>query len=168
MKKVLFLFTISILLTGCEKEKNKKLLVDQQITAEQSKMDLKGYELLKTKCYICHNPNSVSHDNLIAPPMVAVKKRYKMLFDTKESFVEAVTNWSVDPEEKKALMRGAVMQFKVMPKQAFKAEEMEIIAAYMFDNELERPEWFEAHEKEIHGQNGRGMGRGMRNNSQKK
>jgi len=36
-----------------------------------------GYRLMKTYCYICHNPEVKSHDQMLAPPMMAVKKHYK-------------------------------------------------------------------------------------------
>jgi hypothetical protein len=52
-------------------------------------------------------------------------------------------------------MRGAVKQFNVMPKQIFKKEDLEKIALYIYENELEVPDWFMAHEKEMHGNGGR-------------
>ena len=63
-----------------------------------------------------------------------------------------------DPKEENALMYGAVQQFKVMPKRAFNEEDLEKIATYIYDNEIEQPDWFAAHFKEQHG--GKGMGKG--------
>jgi hypothetical protein len=82
-----------------------------------------------------------------------------MQYKSEEAFVTAVVKWTVDPQESKALMRGAVDKFKVMPKQLFKAAEIEKIATYIFNNKLEEPAWFDAHQKEMHA-NGRmgGMG----------
>ena len=65
----------------------------------------------------------------------------------------------MNPDQEKALMRGAVDQFKLMPKQAFAEDDMRKIASYIYDNELEEPSWFAAHEKEMHGK-GRGMRQG--------
>jgi len=92
--------------------------------------------------------------------MVAIVRRYKMSYETKEAFVEGVTNWVLNPTEENAIMRGAISQFKVMPKQPFKKDEMITIAEYIYDNELETPPWFEAHFNEEHPN---GMGNRMGN-----
>lgn len=162
MKNILlFLFVILLLLAGCKNEKPKELLVDQTIFKEGIKLESIEYNLLKTNCYVCHNPNSVSHENLIAPPMAAVKKRYLILYDTRDSFVDAVSKWVLNPIEENSIMRGAVSEFNVMPKQVFKEEEVIKIATYIFENKLKEPEWFKNHEEGMHRGNQRGMGRGM-------
>lgn len=131
-----------------------------QATDNQTKPE--GYNLLRNNCYACHSVTAKSHDELIAPPMVAIKRRYLVSYATKEKFVEAMTNWVLDPKEEHALMRGAVNQFKVMPKQPFEKEAVIKIADYMFDNELEKPTWFDAHFKEEHPEGmGNGQGRGQ-------
>ena len=54
---------------------------------------------------------------------------------------------------------GAVNQFKTMPKQDFKKKKKKKIAAYIYDNEIETPEWFEDHFQQNH-KNGLGTGKG--------
>ena len=166
MKKILlFMFSVLLLLSACKEEKANDLFVSQSITKKKVKFESNDYNLLKTNCYVCHNPNSTSHDNLIAPPMAAIKKRYLRLYDTKESFVGAVSKWTMNPTSDNAIMRGAVMEFNVMPKQNFKEEEINKIATYIFENKLEEPEWFKNHERGMHrgGQGGMGRGMGRRN-----
>ena len=46
-----------------------------------------GKKLMETNCYICHNPVT-SHDNRLAPPMIAVKKHYKNENTTKKEFID--------------------------------------------------------------------------------
>ncbi|HAH54415.1 MAG TPA: hypothetical protein DCM02_03790 [Flavobacterium sp.] len=116
--------------------------------------------LFKQKCYACHSVTTKSHDEIIAPPMIAVKKRYSMQFDNKEDFVNAVVAYAIDPKAENALMIGAVNKFKAMPKQAFAEEDLKKIATYIYDNEIETPEWFEGHFQQNH-KNGQGMGNGM-------
>ena len=125
-----------------------------------------GYTLMKSNCYICHNPNAASHDDIIAPPFKAVKNRYKKEYDTKEEFVNAVVNWVRNPLEEKALMYGAVEQYKVMPQMMVEVADLEKIAGYLYDNKVDEPEWMNEHMKEEkgkgHGQGkGKGMGKGM-------
>ena len=118
-----------------------------------------GEDLIKTNCYVCHSPNSASHDEIIAPPMAAVKMRYGRVYTNKDDFVGALVSWTMDPKPEKSLMKGAIDRFKQMPKQEFKEDDIRKIASYIFDHELEAPEWFAAHAKEMH-QTGR-MGRGI-------
>lgn len=166
--KIIYVLMVALIVVSCNSNKKESIQVNENSEKFVMLQNSEGYDLLKTKCYACHNPNTVSHDAVIAPPMAAIKKRYSRMYDSKEEFVNAVTDWAMNPLEENAIMRGAVMQFKVMPKQVFDKEELQKIANYMYENELEKPEWFEAHEKEMHGNgkgrgkgNGRGNGRGM-------
>lgn len=112
-----------------------------------------GLILMKKHCYVCHSVLSNSHDEIIAPPMAAVKWRYSMRYSSKEDFVSAMVQWSMDPDLKKSIMPGAVDKFKVMPKQPFDSIEIVRIVNYIYDNELEEPEWFKDHQKEMHPMN---------------
>lgn len=153
---ILFVFFIS-----CNEKKQdiSVKMADANITAQ---IQSDGYTLLKNNCYACHSVTTKSHDEIIAPPMIAIKRRYKMNYNSKEEFVNAISNWALNPTKENALMRGAVMQFNVMPKQAFKQEDIEKIAEYIYDNELEKPEWFQKQFDEQHPNGmGNGMGQGM-------
>jgi mono/diheme cytochrome c family protein len=163
-QSLVFLFSILLLTTACKNEEKKELLADLSVINDNVSTISEGYDLLKTKCYACHNPTASSHDNIIAPPMAAVKMRYSRQFKSKESFVNAIAEWAINPEADQAKMRGAVAQFNVMPKQGFKEEDIRKIAIYMYENKLEQPEWFAVHEKEMHKGNRRGgMGMGKKN-----
>ena len=149
---ILTLFVIiSSIVTSCQskrtsnEENNKEKSVAIKLSEENESL-----ELLKLRCYACHQINSKSHDEIIAPPLAAVKRRYLRSFPQRDDFIEAVVNWTLDPKEEKAMMFGAVKRFKVMPYQSFDKSEMRKIAAYIYDNDLEEPEWFEAHEAEMH------------------
>ena len=71
-----------------------------------------------------------------------------------------MVSWTMNPDKDKALMRGAVDKFQLMPKQSFAESDMRKIASYVYDNQLEEPTWFAAHEKEMHAKGGR-MRQGM-------
>jgi len=103
-------------------------------------------------------PDSPSHDSIIAPPMAAVKQRYLMRYPDEEEFVRAIVAWGQDPRADKSIMPGAVDRYQVMPKQDFNTEELTQIASYMYANELEQPEWFADHEKEMMNFGRMGMG----------
>ncbi|MDO9039475.1 MAG: c-type cytochrome [Lutibacter sp.] len=162
MKPIILMQAILLIFfAGCSEKKQDTLitLADANISV-QNQSD--GYTLLKNNCYACHSVTTKSHDEIIAPPMIAIKRRYKMNYETKEEFVNAITNWALNPTKEHALMRGAVMQFNVMPKQPFIKDDLIKIADYLYDNELEKPEWFENHFNEQHPNGmGMGMGKGM-------
>lgn len=160
MKNLVYLMlSMSIFFSCTGKKEELKDIIDVQ-TSEMKSHSAEGYELLKNQCYICHSPISSSHDEIIAPPMAAVKMRYGRIYRTRDEFIEAIVSWTLNPDPEKALMRGAVDRFKQMPKQEFKQDDMRKIAIYVYDNKLEEPHWFDAHQKEMHA-NGKGAGRGM-------
>jgi cytochrome c553 len=122
-----------------------------------------GKKLMETKCYVCHSP-SASHDDRIAPPMIAIKKHYISSETTKEEFVQSIQNFVKNPKEETTKMRGAVRRFGVMPKQVFLENDIKKIAEYIFENDIEQPEWFESHFNEEKGKrkgNGKGKGKGQ-------
>ena len=47
-------------------------------------------------------------------------------------------------------MYGAVNRFKIMPYIKFEEKDLRRIGAYLYDNEVEQPAWFEEHFKEMH------------------
>jgi Cytochrome c len=140
----LTLLVISLIFAGCDNPQQKK--ANQK---EQTVQNDEGYELMKTNCYACHNPNTESHDAIIAPPMIAIKKMYTMRFSSREDFIKAVVSWALDPKEENAVIKRAVKRFKVMPKQPFKEADLKKIATYMYDNDIKAPKWFAEHEKEM-------------------
>ena len=154
----LILAGLVVVFASCNKQKSNEDFGVSTSKASTSE-NAEALALLQQKCYACHSIVTKSHDDIIAPPMIAVKKRYSMEYDTKEDFVNAVVAYTLNPKEENALMYGAVNKFKVMPKQAFEEEDLRKIASYIYDNEIETPEWFEAHFQENH-KNGKGMGMG--------
>jgi len=155
---LLLLFSVFVL--SCNNSNNKDLSAfEKNMQANKHP----GKKLMENNCYVCHSPTA-SHDDRIAPPMVAIKKHYIDDEITKEQFIADMKAWIKNPNEADAKMRGAVRRFGVMPKQAFPEETIEKIADYMYDFEIDQPEWFEDHfneEKGKHKGKGQGNGQGM-------
>ena len=167
MKKILALGLISIFFLGCEFNDSDKIIQTSEISASSiDSFEHPGKELMENLCYTCHSP-SASHEDRLAPPMIAVKKHYLNEGTTKEEFIEDIQAWVKDPNEDNARMFGAVRRFGVMTKTPFKDEDIRKIADYLFDHNIEQPEWFEDHLKEQKG-NGRGKGMGHGNGQGKR
>ncbi len=155
--KLFYTAFLFVLFLACDKK--QEYAVFRSAKDHQVYQDTLAYQLLKTKCYACHAVNTKSHDGIIAPPLAAVKRRYLMMYPEKKEFVQAISQWAKDPKEEKAIMKGAVAQFRVMPYQNFDEEDLLKIATYIYDEELEVPAWFSEHEKQMQGGNGKGKGR---------
>lgn len=158
MKKAIVLTFLSILIFSCNTSKKK------EYTAYEKNMEAQkhpGKKLMETNCYTCHSP-SASQEDRIGPPMIAIKKHYINKNTTKEQFIASMQSWIKNPNAEDAKMFGAVKRFGVMPKQAFPEETIFQISEYMFDFEIEQPEWFESHFNEEKGKgHGKGKGKGM-------
>ena len=145
MKKITILLTL-ITLFSCNKKNNEPQPILPTDEAVSNSDTPEGKKLMETHCYVCHSPTAPENEGRIAPPMVAIKARYidKEGYN-KEEFVKHVTAFVTNPTEDKALMYGAVRKHGVMPKQAFPEGSIEKIADFMFDYQIEEPEWFKAH-----------------------
>jgi len=118
-----------------------------------------GKKILETECYICHNPKA-SMESMIAPPMIAVKQHYIDSNTTKEEFTEALIYWVNDPEQESKMPR-AIKKFGSMPYIPYPDDAIAQIAEYLYDYDIEKPDWFDAHFKTEHG---RGKGKRVDNN----
>ena len=168
---ILLLVTIAILINSNKSIDNYSSATIKMVSTNNELLpenlgEEEGYTLMKENCYVCHNPNTKSHDDILAPPFKAVKNKYTQQYETKESFTNAIVKWVQNPLEDNALMFGAIMKFRVMPKLPMETKELEKIANYIYDNDVEEPEWMEDHQKEMkgngngHGKNGKGKGMG--------
>ena len=155
MKNYIYLvFSILFILSCADSNKESNTITSELKKGNQVESS-QGLDLLQKHCYICHSPESSSHDEIIAPPMAAIKMRYKMSYENEKEFVEAIVEWTMNPKEENALMKGAVDRFKVMPKQLLEKNDMIQLAMYMYQNDLSEPSWFAAHQKEMHGKGGK-------------
>lgn len=118
-------------------------------TIEVSKTDSNPAQLLLTKkCYTCHNPESDSHDNIIAPPLTAIKKKYKKTYKSKALFVSEFSAFILNPTEEKAI--GPTHKFGLMPKIEINKLEAETIANFVYQTALPYPDWLPQHWEEKH------------------
>lgn len=152
MKRIIFLFIFFIVIS-C-KEKSKIVPIEKPIDEVVQKVqNHPGKKILETECYICHNPKN-SEESMIAPPMIAIKKHYIDTNTTKEEFTEALIQWIIDPETE-SKMPAAHKRFGPMPYIPYPADAVAQIAEYLYDYEIEKPFWFDAHFKEQHGKGAR-------------
>ncbi|NVK49962.1 MAG: c-type cytochrome [Cyclobacteriaceae bacterium] len=113
----------------------------KNLVNEDQELSEEGLVLLQKHCYTCHNPKSKSHDEIIAPPLWGVKNHYLKAYPNKESFVEAVRDFVQNPNEEKAIMKGPIKRFGLMPKPVISDSDLDKIIDYVYENEIENPAW---------------------------
>jgi cytochrome c553 len=155
MNKGLIGLLLFLVFLGCNNSKKSSYVMidDKNSTKEQ---EHRGKKLMEINCYVCHSP-SASENDRIGPPMIAIKKRYISNTTTKEEFVNAIQAFIKNPTTENAKMFGAVRRFGVMPKTPFPDKTIQQITSYMFEFDIEQPEWFENHFNKK-------RGRGLKNN----
>lgn len=153
MKQLTLLIVLAFIFS-C-KDSNKPTYSKKKTALNTNVQEHPGKKLLQTNCYVCHSPEA-TEDSRIAPPMIAIKKHYINDDTTKEAFIKSMQNWIKNPTQENVKMYGAVKRFGLMPKQAFPEKTIEQISDYMFDNDIEKPEWFDDH----HNNQGKGKGKG--------
>ncbi|MEQ8245254.1 c-type cytochrome [Fulvivirga sp.] len=140
---------ISIIQVGCNSTNGQKAeITSDNITGSESS---EVSNLLSVNCYACHNPNTNSHDEILAPPLAGIKMRYINATNDKEDFINRMSGFIFTPNAEAALMKGPVKRFGLMPKTALNEDEIRKIVTYIYENEIEEPSWFKEHEKEMHG-----------------
>lgn len=137
--QLLFIVGLSLLTFSCSNGEDQQASELQKLASKKETNFSKGKQLLETKCYVCHNPK-LTEDQLIAPPMVAVKAAYN--FDTEKAFISAFKSWLKHPEASKSRMPEAIDKYGLMPYQAFNEETIEAISKYIFHNKIEEPNWW--------------------------
>lgn len=143
MKNILLLL-LSIFILSCNKKKEEYVSVESE-NVQIDTIAHNGKKLMETHCYLCHSPSAKEGEGRIAPPMIAVKSRYLMDYDSKEDFVKAISSFVENPTDDNAKMHGAVKNFGIMPKQVFPENATAQIADFMFDYQIEEPTWFKEH-----------------------
>ncbi len=162
MKKILFLI-LPFIWVACKDNPKKEVSYEASETTTISETEPHpGKKLMETYCYVCHSPTATM-ENRIAPPMVAVKMHYIDEDTSKEAFMKDFLSWMKAPSEETTKMPGAVRKFGLMPYTPFPEEDLEKIGEYLFEYDIEQPEWFEDHFNNEHGKgNGKGMGKQKR------
>ncbi|MEX0289886.1 MAG: DUF3365 domain-containing protein [Flavobacteriaceae bacterium] len=156
MKVSLFFMVMAMVFTAC-KDNQKLTAPINEAELEKEGLAQKvhpGKQIMEQECYVCHHPKASMADR-IAPPMEAIKRHYIDSGVTKEAFTKDLIRWVNDPTTE-TKMPGAHARFGPMPYMPIPDDAVAQIADYIYDNELEQPEWFDNHFRQAH-RKGSGM-----------
>lgn len=132
-----------VILISCNKSYDNlynKIKDDHGELAISIPQDHLGKELMQNNCYLCHNPKT-PEQSIIAPPMILVKASYRTEGISKKDFIESMVLWVKNPNEETSKMPDAIKKYGLMPYQFYSENTLRQIADYIFDNEIEEPEW---------------------------
>ncbi len=104
--------------------------------------------LFEQKCMICHITKGKTSETMLAPPFYEIKKRYLKASMGKADFIEIMSDWVKNPSPDNVLIPNAVKHFSIMPNLNYTEKEINQIIPYIYNTDLPKPDWFDAHEKE--------------------
>lgn len=141
--KYLYLFTLffAYFFVSCSAEKDQSETIPVDPAKSLLVNNERAQELLTNKCYVCHS-NKVSKGNMLAPPMIQIKEAYVEATSSRDQFIEQFVDFVSQPTRDKAILKDAVEQFSLMAYEGTKKEDLEQIAAYIYDQEIEVPDWW--------------------------
>lgn len=99
-----------------------------------------GKTLMENNCYLCHNPKTPK-EKIAAPPMILVKASYLKDGNGKEKFIDDMVSFIKNPNENNSKMPEAIKEYGLMPYQFYPENILRKIAEYMFENEVDTPDW---------------------------
>lgn len=145
-KLALFIMTILLAFFGCAPKQEGKLN-EIQLNADEL---IEARALFQTHCYACHTPRG-NQDDRVAPPMIAIKRHYITDQTTQAQFIADVSTYVVTPRTDISKMPDAVRKFGMMVPLQVPKDDLKKIATFIYQQDIEAPDWFEAHYKEEHG-----------------
>lgn len=101
---------------------------------------LDGGKLLESNCLSCHSP-TLSKENRIAPPMIAIKQHYLRENATLDEFVVAFSAFVMNPDPAISKMPRAVKKYGIMPKLHINEAKLEAIANHIYNTPLKGKNW---------------------------
>ena len=140
MKKPALLSLILLVIAGGSLFSCKD--AQENISAE----DRKALSLIQTNCFSCHTPE-LGIDKRLGPPMFRVREHYYSQDISRDEFINKIVRFAENPSWENSIMPGAIRNFGLMPKQTFKREDLEVIAGYIYDNDLSSDAWYAKWEK---------------------
>jgi len=147
-KALLLTFSFASLLTSCSSEAENKTHSDNEIAkdnlpvaASSNEVLAEGFNLLASNCFSCHNPNP-DNTSQIAPSFAEIKGKYLINGGSKAVFKNDLTTFVQNPSKETSKMPTALSKFGLMPKMDFSKKQLNAVAAYLYESNIEDSDWF--------------------------
>ena len=144
MLRVILFLTGSLFLFSCKNNSDTKQF-NKANSLPTVKNDIHpGKKVLQNQCFVCHN-NQTAENSVIAPPMIAIKAHYMRESTNEAEFTKALVSFLEKPTANKAKLTKAVKRFGLMPYQKYNKRNIENVANYLYNYQIEEPNWFKEH-----------------------
>lgn len=135
-----------LLTIGCSDSKKEEPSIEENKVSNQM---AHGFKLLESNCFSCHSANS-SQESGVAPSMKKVKLAYLENNITLEQFSNSLINAVQNPSVENSKMPDAIQQFGLMPKMNFTKAQLNDIATYLYNTNIEKENWYDDYYLEEH------------------
>lgn len=128
---------IALLLFAISCSTNEETTSENLVKADLSK----GFQALNENCFSCHSANP-NIENKVAPTAAELKMAYAENYKNEAAFAQAMVEFMQMPSAEKSKMPDAIQKFGLMPKMDFSEATIKNIAAYLYQTEIEKTDWF--------------------------
>jgi cytochrome c553 len=140
MKGQMLIFLSILLAFSCAKKEEDSTTTNQPVQELELPPVSTARQNIEAVCYVCHSPNQ-GPDERIAPPLEIPKRNYLASTNSRDEFVDKMVQFILNPTAQQSLMHSDVEQYGLMDPVGFSEQEVREIAEYIYDNDLERPDW---------------------------
>ncbi|MGB0744197.1 MAG: hypothetical protein ACPGSB_06695 [Opitutales bacterium] len=137
----LLLLALSCFIVACEKAP------EVEISSASMEMIRRGVELMPTYCHTCHGVGDFAIDEMLAPPLWAVRANYLAKYPEPEAFVEAMAAFITEPTVAESLMPSEVLRYGLKAPVSLSKEEIRAVAWAIYAGRVERPVWLREYQK---------------------
>ena len=137
----LVVLVVAVCLSACEKAPRVDLSSAPAGAIEQ------GIGWMATHCLICHRVDDLTIDEMLAPPLWAVRAHYLAEYPEPQTFVNAVTAFVIDPQADRSLLPYAVEHYGLKAPVSLDEEKIRAVAWAIYAGQVERPVWAREYKK---------------------
>lgn len=139
--KGLVIVVLAVLLSlSCVKKEEDTQPINMQSPTLQLPPVSTALQNIEEVCYVCHSPDA-GPQNRIAPPLEIAKRNYLSSTNSRGEFVDKMVQFILYPTANQSLMHSDVEQYGLMDPVGFSKEEIREIAEFIYDTNLEKPDW---------------------------
>lgn len=125
-----------VLLSACAE--NQQSDTDELSNADKNR---KALRIIKTACFSCHSPEREIVGGRSGPAFYKIRQHYIDSETTREEFIAEISSFLSEPSTEKVRMKNAYDKFGLMPRMPLSKEDINIIAEYMYDNDMTAEQW---------------------------
>lgn len=107
----------------------------------------RGVALMATHCHTCHGVGELTMEEMLAPPLWGVRAHYLARFPEPEAFVDAMTDFILEPSTEKSLMPLSVERYGLKAPVSLDHEQIRAVVWAIYAGQVERPPWSREYRK---------------------